>query len=102
MSDSGQSTDVIERSTCATRGCQRTPVVVHSFAPGDEPLKSEKAELCLPCRRVIEFAKQIPWGDQSEEWDDKQALRKFRDGKYVSSERYLQTDTDRNGGGDDE
>jgi len=94
MSDDN-STDGVERSTCATKGCQRTPVVVHSFAPGDEPRESEKAELCLPCRRVIEFAMRIPWGDQSENWADKDALQEFvGENEPVSSERYLDTESE--------
>jgi len=92
---SEQSSVVMERSTCCTVGCHRKPVVIHSHAPGSEPVESERAALCFPCRRVLEYARRIPWNDESQNWLDVEALETWIDeNDLVVSERYVETDTD--------
>ena len=99
MSDS--SSVVMERSTCCTVGCHRNPVIVHSHAPGSEPKESERTALCLPCRRVLEYARRIPWNDESQNWLDVEALETWIDeNDPVVSERYVEAETDRSEGGD--
>jgi hypothetical protein len=85
---------VADRSTCCTVGCQRRPAVVHSHAPGSEPVESERAAFCVPCRRAIEYAKGIPWGDTSDEWIDADGLNDYIDEESVRSERYVPGDSD--------
>jgi len=84
--------DEPERSTCATVGCQRSPVVEHGHTPGDEPLRSVSAELCLPCRRVIAFAARIPWGDTDHRWYDMDSLQQLRDTEPVRVDVEILTD----------
>ena len=93
--------DVVERSTCCTVGCYRAPVVVHSHAPGSEPVESERTALCLPCRRVLEYASRIPSNDETQNWLDVEALETWTDeNDPVVSERYVEPGNDRSEGGD--
>lgn len=83
---------------CDTEDCHREAVVTHSYWSGDG--RHEAADLCLPCRRVIDHARCIPWNDESDEWADPEAQRKYADGGDVSK-RSVDTETDGQRGGRD-
>jgi len=85
--------DESERSvgTCGTEGCHRKAVVTHTYADPETFSRHVEADLCLPCRRVVEHARGIPWNDESEEWHDVEALRDYRQDGNVTR-RYIESD----------
>jgi len=64
-----------EPGQCDTTSCHRDAVMTYSFTDGEE--ECVETDLCLPCRRVIELARRVPWGDESEEWHDTVALNNY-------------------------
>ena len=69
-----------EVGRCDTPGCQRSAVMTYNFRNDD--YGKLDVNLCLPCRRVIELARMVPWGDESNDWHDIEALKAFREVKY--------------------
>lgn len=66
--------------TCETPDCYRKDVVTYKF--NSEAGRFEVA-LCLQCRRMIELARHVPWGDESEDWQDTKALELFQERKFA-------------------
>lgn len=83
---------------CDTEGCHREAVVTHSYmAYSDGGGEEQAADLCLPCRRVIDHARGIPWNDESDDWHDVEALQEYIDGGDVNG-RSVGTETQHRGG----
>lgn len=77
----------LEHKTCGTVDCQRDPVVSYRFTPGTDEWDYVKTRLCLQCYRSIMFAAEIPWGDETDNWHDKDALQEYIDNNTVVTER---------------
>lgn len=71
----------VEVGRCETAGCHRDAVMTFSFRDGGE--NRRQWDLCLPCRRVIDLARAVPWGDESDEWHDVEALEEFMEVRDV-------------------
>lgn len=78
---------------CDTEDCYRQAVVTHVYADPENMSGEVEADLCLPCRRVLEHARGVPWNDERDNWRDGHALEIFMKGGDVDR-RYTDTDTD--------
>lgn len=65
--------------TCETPDCYRDEVVTYKF---NSNMGRFEVDLCLPCRRVIELARHVPWNDETQDWHDIEALQAFQDEKF--------------------
>ena len=77
--------------------------MTHSHIPGSGHIEHERAAFCLPCRRVLEYAKRIPWNDEGDDWDDVEALETWiEEDKPVLSERSVDAGNERSKGAGDQ